>query len=104
MNITVRDSITISASPEVVWDYTQDWSRRTEWDPAVLSSEMLEASPRVLRVRATGGITFLVRYKLEDRPKRTSLAITDVNSRILTGGGGSWDYAPAAGGGTVFTQ
>jgi hypothetical protein len=102
MNITVKESIHIRAAPEAVWDYTQDWTRRTEWDPAIQAAEILPAAERTVRARTMGG-TFLVRYKLLDRPHRTSLAMTDSTSSILSGGGGSWDYVPEDDG-TRFPQ
>jgi uncharacterized protein YndB with AHSA1/START domain len=103
VNVTVKESILIAAPPEKVWDYTQDWSRRTEWDPAILAAEMLPGEERVVRVKGGGGASFTVRYKLNDRPRRTSLAMTDSTSRMITGGGGSWAYE-ASEGGTLFTQ
>jgi uncharacterized protein YndB with AHSA1/START domain len=103
VNITVKESITIAAPPERVWDFTQDWSRRASWDPAIVSADEEPGEARVLRVLGAGGMRFTVRYKLFDRPKRTSLVMTDSNSRIVTGGGGHWEYAPKEGG-TEFTE
>lgn len=103
MNVTVKESVFIAAPPERVWDYTQDWTRRTEWDPAIVAAEVLPGEERVVRVKALGGGGFLIRYKLNDRPVRTSLAMTDSTSRLITGGGGSWAYE-AKEGGTVFSQ
>jgi hypothetical protein len=104
VNVTVRETIEIAASPEVVWDFTQDWRRRQEWDRSVASVEFLEEFPLAVRVRQ-GGLTFVNRYKLADRPRRTSVAMTDIRPGLLfTSGGGSWEYAPAAGGGTIWTQ
>jgi len=101
-NVTVSESVHIKASPQAVWDYTQDWSRRSEWDPAILGAEELPGKERVIRARTSGG-EFMVRYKLVDPPRKTSLAMTSSSSRIVTGGGGSWEYA-AEDGGTRFTQ
>ena len=101
-NVTVSESVHIRATPQAVWDYTQDWSRRSEWDPAILAAEELPGKERVIRARTSGG-DFMVRYKLVDPPKRTSLAMTASSSRIVTGGGGSWEYASEEGG-TRFTQ
>jgi uncharacterized protein YndB with AHSA1/START domain len=101
-NVTVKESVHIRATPETVWDYTQDWTRRTEWDPAILAAEVLPGNERTIRARTSGG-TFLVRYKLFDRPRRTSLAMTESTSSIVTAGGGSWDYAFEEDG-TRFTQ
>ena len=102
MNVTVRESIHIRAAPEQVWDFTQDWTRRASWDPAVRSAELLPGPERQVRVETASG-RFLVRYKLFDRPHRTSLAMTESTSRLLGGGGGSWEYRAEANG-TRFTQ
>lgn len=102
MNITVKESIHIRASPERVWDYTQDWTRRTEWDPSIRAAEVLPGDERKVRAHTTAG-SFLIRYKQFARPHRTSLAMTESTSRLVTGGGGSWDYT-ADEGGTRFTE
>jgi len=101
-NVTVSESVHIRATPQAVWDYTQDWSRRSEWDPAILGAEELPGKDRVVRAQTRGG-ELMVRYKLVDAPRKTSLAMTASSSRIVTGGGGSWEYA-AEDGGTRFTQ
>ncbi len=103
MNVTIRDEIFIRATPEEVWDYTQDWTRRHEWDAAVRSAEVLGAAPRVVRMRGAASFAATVTYKLDDRPRRTSLAMTEVSSPVVAGGGGSWEYA-AENGGTRFSQ
>lgn len=103
MNVTVKDEVFIAAPPEAVWDYTQDWTHRTEWDDSVLEAKVQADDPRVVRVRATGGVTSTVRYKLYDRPHRTSLGMDELSSRWITGGGGSWEYV-AYDGGTEFRQ
>ena len=102
MNVTVKESVFIAAAPERVWDYTQDWTRRTQWDPAIRAAEVLPGEERVVRVEGAGA-SFMVRYKLSDRPVRTSLAMTDSSSRLITGGGGSWAYE-ARDGGTLLAQ
>jgi hypothetical protein len=103
VNVTVKDEILIRARPDVVWDYTQDWSHRTEWDDAVISAEILATDPPVVRIHGTGGVVSTARYKLYDKPHRTSLAIEDVTSRLIVGGGGSWEYV-ATPEGTTFRQ
>jgi hypothetical protein len=101
-NLTVRVTVDVNAPPERVWDYTQDWTRRTEWDALILDATILAAEPRRVRVTARGA-TFLVRYKLTDRPRKTSLVMAEMTSRWFAGGGGSWVYE-AIEGGTRWTQ
>src|SRR4051794_28012897 len=102
-NITVRETIFIDAPIERVWDYTQDFTHRPEWDRSIVDAEVLQREPAVVRVKVKGGVSMTATYKLRDRPRKTSLVMTDSTSRILSGGGGSWSYEPS-GGGTSFTQ
>jgi hypothetical protein len=91
-NITVTESIVISASPDAVWDFTQDYDRRNLWDEFVKEARVEQESPRVVWIRSTG-MTCRFRYKLDDRPRKTSLRITDIEPGWgPTGGGGSWVY------------
>jgi hypothetical protein len=101
-NLTVRASVVIDAPRERVWDYTQDWTRRTEWDALILDATVLDGEPRRVRVTARGA-TFLVKYKLTDRPRKTSLVMTELRSRWFSGGGGSWTYEELDGA-TRWTQ
>ncbi len=102
-NLTQTESIFVDASPEAVWDYTQDYSHRPEWDGAIASAEVLDPGPPP-RVRIKGsGIAAVFEYKQYDRPRRTSLAMVDVTSRWFEGGGGSWSYE-AEGSGTRWSQ
>lgn len=109
MIVTVTETVFVARPPDVVWDFTQDYARRREWDPSILEAEVIEAevietgaTPRV-RIRAAGGLSGVFQYKLFDRPRRTSLVLTDVESALIRGGGGSWSYE-AADGGTQWTQ
>ncbi len=103
IQITIKESVVIEAPVERVWDYTQDWSRRIEWDPAVKSAEILATDPTpIVRVEGQGGTSFTARYRLFRRPEQTSLAITEGVPRWL-GGGGSWKYESDERG-TVWTQ
>jgi hypothetical protein len=104
MNVTVIESVFIKASPGAVFDYTQDWSHRTDWDPGILAAEVLqEDDPRSVKLRMKGGVTGLLKYKQFDRPHRTSVVITDLNSRLMRASGGAWEYL-AKEDGTLFTQ
>lgn len=101
--ITVDHHIVVAKSPEAVWDYTQDWTRRTEWDRSVVKVEILSESPRIIRVQSRGGGSFDVTYKQADRAKKTSLAMTSFTSFWFRGGGGSWKYE-ATETGTTWSQ
>ena len=100
--ISVTESLFVKASPEALWDWTQDWSRRREWDRSILAVEVVNAgaagaAPRV-RIRAAGGVTAVIHYKEFLRPRQTSVVMEEVQSWLLEGGGGAWSYVPRDGG------
>jgi len=101
--VTVTESIEIARPPEAVWDYTQDYGRRAEWDVGVRTAQLLSDEPRRARLELAGLGPVTLEYRLFRRPERTSLAFTDVPAGWIVGGGGSWDYdlVPA---GTRWTQ
>jgi hypothetical protein len=101
--VTVSETIHVDRSPDDVFDYTQDYTHRAEWDPAIAEAELLPEEPRRVRVRAPGVGTYVVEYKLFRRGERTSAAFADVDSSWMSGGGGSWAYV-ARDGGTDWTQ
>lgn len=103
-HVSVTESLFVKASPERVFDFTQDYARRGTWDHNVLAAEVLpgDGPPRV-RVRLRGGVRCVFQYKLLERPRRTSLAMVEVRSPVLAGGGGAWTYE-ARDGGTLWTQ
>ncbi len=96
--VSVTESIWVNRPPEAVFDYTQDYARRTEWDAGIAEATIVGTEPRAARVRipALGSLTVV--YRLDRRPERTSAAFTDVASSWITGGGGSWQYDPEDGG------
>jgi hypothetical protein len=96
--VTVTESIWVDRPPAEVFDYTQDYARRTEWDAGIAEASVSGSSPRSARVRIPGLGSMTVVYKLDRRPDRTSAAFTDVDSAWVSGGGGSWEYMPEAGG------
>ena len=104
-HVTVSESIVVRAAPEVVWDFTQDFARRASWDATVLEARVLSETPvRRVRIRGVGGLTCVLEYKLFERPRRTSLAMVEVEgSKLVAGGGGSWSYEPTSAG-TLWTQ
>jgi hypothetical protein len=103
VQITVRVQIVVPAEPEVVWDYTQDYACRANWDPGVRRARLVGAGPpRVAEIEGPG-LRCRLRYRVFERPRRTSLAMEDVRSALVVGGGGSWRYERAAGG-TLWTQ
>jgi hypothetical protein len=100
---TATETVWVDRSPEAVFDYTQDYATRTDWDPTVMSAKVLSEEP--LRVQAVmrGIGPLVIEYKLYRRGERTSAAFSNVNSTLVSGGGGSWSYV-AREGGTDWTQ
>jgi uncharacterized protein YndB with AHSA1/START domain len=101
--IHVEVTVEIAAPPDAVWDYTQDYAHRTAWDRTIHEARVEAEHPeRIVWVRGAGFVCRF-RYKLFDRPHRTSLAMVDLRSLLFAGGGGSWSYEPVPGG-TRWTQ
>ena len=102
--VSVTESILVHCPCERVWDFTQDYRLRPEWDSSVLEAAVIEWGPvPKVRVRFSGGVRAVLQYKEFDRPRRTSLALQDVESMYISGGGGSWSYEEHIGG-TIWTQ
>ena len=93
-SVQIQESIHIRRPCETVWDYTQDFARRTQWDAAIVHVEDIQESPH-RRVRVVGrGFRCTFEYKAAERPLHTSVIMKDVTSPLVTGGGGSWRYEP----------
>ena len=101
--VTVTESIWVNRPPAAVFDYTQDYTHRTEWDAGIGEAAVVGTEPRAARVRIPGLGSMTVEYRLDRRPERTSAAFVDVDSAWITGGGGSWQYEPVDGG-TLWQQ
>ena len=65
-----------------------------EWDAGISEAAIIADAPRTARVTVPGLGTMSVVYRLDRRPERTSAAFEDVDSRWITGGGGSWQHEP----------
>jgi hypothetical protein len=101
--VTVSHRVHVDRSPEEMFDYTQDYSTRTDWDATVKSAKVLSEDPRRVQVVMEGIGPLVIEYKLFRRGERTSAAFSDVGSRLIAGGGGSWSYE-ARDGGTDWTE
>lgn len=91
--ITISQSIYIEATPEVVWNYTQDFNNRMHWDTTIITIEILKnSSPKEVKIKSKGGLQTTLVYKQEHKPNKTSLAMKNTKSIFIKGGGGSWKY------------
>jgi hypothetical protein len=101
--VTVSHTVHVDRSPEEVFDYTQDYSTRMDWDSTVKSAKVLSEEPRRVHAVMEGIGPLVIEYRLFRRGERTSAAFSDVGSRLIAGGGGSWTYE-ARDGGTDWTE
>lgn len=101
--ITLQHSVLIKKSPVEVWDFTQDFEKRNTWDITIDKAYLTQEEPRQLRVLFKTSLAATFQYKMDERPMKTSVAITETNSNIVKGGGGSWQYQ-ATDAGTLWTQ
>jgi len=101
--ITVSETIHVQRSPEVVFDYTQDYATRTDWDDQIAGAVVVSEDPRRVRITARGLGTFTLEYRLFRRGDRTSAAFLDLENAFFSGGGGSWRYE-SRDGGTDWTE
>jgi polyketide cyclase/dehydrase/lipid transport protein len=68
--VSVTESIWVACPPEAAWDYTQDFSRRAEWDAGIAEATILAEDPRTVRVKVAGLGRMTVLYKLDRRPQK----------------------------------
>jgi hypothetical protein len=98
VTVTGTHTVHVNLPPEAVYDYTQDYSTRSVWDPSITEVEVLSQSPRSYRLKIKGIGRFTIEYRLDRRGDRTSAAFTKVDAAFFSGGGGSWTYVAADGG------
>ena len=103
VTVTATESIWVKRSPEQVFDYTQDYATRRDWDPTVMSARVLSEEPRRVEAVMQGIGPLVIEYKLFRRGERTTAAFREVDSTLISGGGGSWSYV-ARDGGTDWSQ
>lgn len=105
INITITYSIIIEQRCETVFDFTQDFSKRTLWDHSIESFEIISEFPeRIVMVKSKGGIQSTLLYKQFERPSNTSLRMTAISSPFILDGGGSWTYEESGNGNTRWSQ
>jgi ribosome-associated toxin RatA of RatAB toxin-antitoxin module len=93
---TFETSLEIEAPDEVVFDLSQDYRLRLEWDPFVRAlrfEDGARASAVGVRtwVRAKNGMTMTVEYVTFDRPRRVAVRMTS-RSSLLERFAGSWSF------------
>jgi ribosome-associated toxin RatA of RatAB toxin-antitoxin module len=91
---TFEQSIEINAEPAALFELTQDYRRRLEWDPFLKSAELLGEAPGV-GVRAwcvaKNGLGMETEYITFNPPKATAIKMTR-GPRIFSSFAGSWRF------------
>jgi ribosome-associated toxin RatA of RatAB toxin-antitoxin module len=99
---TFEQAIEIQAEPAQLFDLTQDYGRRLEWDPFLKVAELHGDAPGV-GVRAWcvawNGLGMETEYISFNRPKGTAVKMTR-GPRILSAFAGSWRFQEVAPGRT----
>ncbi len=100
-------SAVVDASPEVVFQLTQDYSRRLAWDPFLRQARLLGgATVPAVGVRAwcvaQAGIGMETEY-VSYRPPRVVAVKMTRGPWMLETFGGTWEFAPLDGGRTEAT-
>ena len=91
--ITIKHTILIDKPRELVWDYTQNYQYRTQWDTSVLEATVLQTTPnRIVKLLTKGNTIMVLIYKQDERPYKTSLVAREVFSPLIESAGGSWVY------------
>ncbi|GAA4326346.1 SRPBCC family protein [Flaviaesturariibacter amylovorans] len=98
----LQDSIHILRPPEAVFDITQDYSRRLEWDTFLVKAELLGGAPRAaVGVRAWcvahNGLGMETEY-VSFRPPRVAAVKMTRGPWLFKDFAGSWNFREAAGG------
>ena len=96
---TVECEVTIQASPDVVYQVSQDYSVRYQWDPFPEKIELLESADRIEKgtkafIRAKNGLKMVVEFVQVSPP--STAAIRMVHGPIfLESFAGSWIFKVA---------
>ena len=100
----IKQSIFINKSKEEVWNFTQDYNNRPNWDNSVIEATVIQSLPnRIVKLKMKGNTIMTFEYKLDDKPNKTSLVARKIKSPLIEKAGGSWSYEDLKGG-TLWKQ
>jgi hypothetical protein len=89
---------------ELVWDYTNDITSRTSWDPVITSADVIQHEPnRIIKIKSRGNTSLTCHYKHYERPHKSSIIAKDISSPWIASADGSWSY-DKIGRGTLWSQ
>lgn len=92
---TIKQSIDINASQQVVFDLTQDYDRRLAWDPYLVEAELLNGATKVdvgveSRCKNKFGQVMVSRYISFNRPVVAAVTMTE-GPWVLKRFSGAWN-------------
>ena len=99
-----ESSVDIDASPETLFDLTQDYGRRLEWDPYLKEARLVDADVAAHGARAwcvakTTGLGMETQYVSFKRPQTAAINMTR-GPFFLSRFAGSWNFKALASGQT----
>jgi ribosome-associated toxin RatA of RatAB toxin-antitoxin module len=102
--MTFRQSVEIAAEPGELFELTQDYERRLEWDPFLTSAELVGGAEAAgvgvrTRCRAHNGFSMETRYVSFNPPGVCAVEMTE-GPWFFRSFAGSWRFEPAGAGRT----
>lgn len=96
----IEHAESLPAGAQVLFDLTQDYARRTEWDPFPESYEFHEGATHAqlgvhLTVRARNGFRMRVKYVSFDRPRVAAIKMV-TGPWFIRSFAGTWHFSPEA--------
>ena len=94
----IEHAESIPASAQVLFDLTQDYSRRTEWDPFPESYDFHDGATHAevgvhVTVHARNGFRMRVKYVSFDRPRIAAIKMV-TGPWFIRSFAGSWHFSP----------
>ncbi|MGI4863293.1 MAG: type II toxin-antitoxin system RatA family toxin [Janthinobacterium lividum] len=94
--IKFSEKISIAAAPEVIFDYTQDYANRLNWDTFLKRAELIEGAQKADKgvkayCVAKNGLGMVTEYVSFNRPKVTAIKMTK-GPFLFKGFLGSWTF------------
>jgi ribosome-associated toxin RatA of RatAB toxin-antitoxin module len=96
MSTKILHSISIQAEPETVFDYTQDYHKRTTWDTFLIEAKLINGATQAAKgvkawCVAKNGKGMETEYITYNRPKVTAVKMTK-GPYMFKSFAGSWQF------------
>jgi len=107
MSIKITQSIQIKSSPEIVFDYTQNYKNRLQWDTFLIEARLVDGATESAKgvkawCVAHNGIGMETEYVSFNRPKVTAVKMTK-GPYLFKNFAGSWQFDRRGEGSTWVT-